>query len=156
MGIPIIKIRRSQDVSYLKLDSYTWKGSLYIEMDPCVPRLNIQMPSCQYNNYHYEDKTAWPPSYLYNGNPIPENTVFTLRRTLLFSRQYPSVYRETVLHKDDRGSYINPYVGKLGGTAEIWNHKTFIRWYYNSSVHEAMFCLTLQPSWCITKQWCRH
>ena len=31
-------------------------------------RLNIDMPSYQYRDYHYKDKTVMRPSYLYNGN----------------------------------------------------------------------------------------
>ena len=26
-----------------------------------------------------------------------------------YSEKYPSIYRETVIHKDDRGKYINPF-----------------------------------------------
>ena len=44
-------------------------------------RLNVKMSSYQYRNSHYKDKTLSRPSfYLYNGNPIPEKTVFLLRR----------------------------------------------------------------------------
>ena len=33
-----------------------------------------------YSNSHYKDKTVSRPYYLYNGNPVPGKTVFTLRR----------------------------------------------------------------------------
>ena len=49
----------------------------------CCPipgaRIDIKM-SYQHRNSHYKDETVSRPSYLYNGNPIPEKTVFTLRK----------------------------------------------------------------------------
>ena len=33
-----------------------------------VDSLNTKMPSYQYRNSHYKNKTVWRPSYLYNGN----------------------------------------------------------------------------------------
>ena len=45
-----------------------------------MARLNINMSSCQYRNSHYNDETVLRPTYPYNGNPIPGNTVFIFRR----------------------------------------------------------------------------
>ena len=46
--------------------------------DPGV-HLNIKMPSYQYSDSHYTDKTVSWPSYLYYENPIPGKMVFILK-----------------------------------------------------------------------------
>ena len=45
-------------------------------------RFNIKMPSYQFRNYHYQYKTVWRQSCLYNGIPINGKTV-------LISKQGP-------------------------------------------------------------------
>ena len=42
--------------------------------------LNTKMPSYQYRDSHYKDKTVSRPSYLYDGNPLHGKTVLTLKR----------------------------------------------------------------------------
>ena len=43
-------------------------------------RLNIKTLSYQYRDSHYEYKTVSRPSYIHDGNPIPERTLFILRQ----------------------------------------------------------------------------
>ena len=46
----------------------------------------------------------------YYTNPIPPPYGNLARDPMAFhSTHYPNVYRETVLHKDDRGKYIDPF-----------------------------------------------
>ena len=44
-------------------------------------RLILKMPSYRYIYSHYKDKTILRPFNLYNGNPIPEKTVFILKQS---------------------------------------------------------------------------
>ena len=40
---------------------------------------------------------------------MPTDAMATRDPAVFASQQYPSVYRETVIHKDDRGKYIDPF-----------------------------------------------
>ena len=73
----------------------------------------IKMPSYQYRNSYYKDKTVSRPSYLYKGNPISRKTVFVLRRgpdavslmTKLES-QYLLCFCVVVSHPPDLGAAL--------------------------------------------------
>jgi hypothetical protein len=41
---------------------------------------------------------------------MPTNAMATRDPAVFASQTYPSVYRETVVHKDDRGKYIDPFM----------------------------------------------
>ena len=75
MGISIIKVRWSWDHLIIIMGIPTPKDDIYIEMGP--GRLNIKMPSYQYEDSHVKDKMVlsltWESPYL-------GKTVFILRR----------------------------------------------------------------------------
>jgi len=48
---------------------------------------------------------------MHSAEDIPPPMLTAINNADFPSSQYPSVYRETVIHKDDRGSYIDPFVG---------------------------------------------
>ena len=56
------------------------RGPKFYCTQPVVRGLNIKMPSYQYRDSHYKDRS----SYLHNTIPIPEKTVFILRRGPVF------------------------------------------------------------------------
>ena len=52
--------------------------------------LNLKMPSYHYRNSHYKDKTVMRLSYFPNGNPLPGKTLFILKKTGIYFRQWHS------------------------------------------------------------------